>query len=113
MRATDYEFDGEDIGIGRDGYVIGLNYKGAKAAKAGSWGIYGKYYDQDRPTVVAHTMNGEYGDKGFDGYMVGVNYAFAKNIVGAVEYYDLDSKALTGAESKSMRTLWSQLVFTF
>ncbi len=113
MRATDYEFDGEDIGIGRDGYVIGLNYKGAKASKEGSWGLYAKYYDQDRPTVVAHTMNGEYGDKGFDGYMVGVNYAFAKNIVGAVEYYDLDSKALTGVESKSMKTLWSQLVFTF
>ena len=29
-----------------DGYVIGLNYKGAKASKPGSWGLWAKYYDQ-------------------------------------------------------------------
>ena len=104
MRATDYDED-----LDRDGYVVGLSYAGAKAAKAGSFGVYGKYYDQGRATVVAHTMNGEYGTHGFKGYMVGANYTFAKNIVGAVEYYDLEDKL----DDSDMKTLWSQLVFTF
>ena len=92
-----------------DAIVVGLSYAGAKAAKEGSFGIYANYYDQARSTVVAHTMNGEYGTHGFKGYMVGANYTFAKNIVGAVEYYDLEDKW----NSNDLKTLWSQLVFTF
>ena len=92
-----------------DATIVGLNYGGAKAAKEGSWGLYGKYYDQARTTVMAHTMNGAYGIRGFEGYMVGANYTFAKNIVGAVEYYDLEEKGT----KFDMKTLWSQLVFTF
>lgn len=92
-----------------DAIVVGLSYAGAKAAKAGSFGIYANYYDQARSTVVAHTMNGEYGTHGFKGYMVGANYTFAKNIVGAVEYYDLEDKW----NSNDLKTLWSQVVFTF
>ena len=89
--------------------VVGLSYAGAKAAKEGSFGVYANYYDQARSTVVAHTMNGEYGTHGFKGYMVGANYTFAKNIVGAVEYYDLEDKL----DDSDMKTLWSQVVFTF
>ena len=111
MRASDYSDLASNIG--RDGHVLGLSYAGAKASKEGSFGIYAKYYNQDRPTVVAHTMNGEYGTQGFKGYMVGANYTFAKNIVGAVEYYDLEGKALGDYAGKDMKTLWSQLVFTF
>ena len=92
-----------------DAIVVGLSYAGAKAAKAGSFGIYANYYDQARSTVVAHTMNGEYGTHGFKGYMVGANYTFAKNIVGAVEYYDLEDKW----NHSDINTLWSQVVFTF
>ena len=92
-----------------DAFIVGLSYAGAKAAKVGSFGVYGKYYDQARSTVVAHTMSGEYGNHGFKGYMVGANYTFAKNIVGAVEYYDLEDKL----DNSDMKTLWSQLVLTF
>ena len=92
-----------------DAFIVGLSYAGAKAAKVGSFGVYGKYYDQARSTVVAHTMNGEYGNHGFKGYMVGANYIFAKNNVGAVEYYDLEDKL----DNSDMKTLWSQLVLTF
>ena len=102
---SDLSYKGDD-----DAIIVGLGYKGAKAAKAGTWGLYGKYYDQARTTVVAHTMVGEYGTEGFKGYMVGANYAFAKNIVGTVEYYDLEGK---DDAKTDMRTLWSQLVFTF
>ena len=108
--AADYMKSSEEyVTKDDDAIIAGLSYAGAKAAKVGSFGVYGKYYDQARSTVVAHTMNGEYGTHGFKGYMVGANYTFAKNIVGAVEYYDLEDKL----DNSDMKTLWSQLVLTF
>ena len=103
-----------------DGYVVTASYKGAKAAKVGSWGLVAKYYDQGASTYVDHTMNGLADDfvgtsdlakecEGFKGYSVAANYTFAKNIVGQVEYYDLEAKE----GNKDAQTLWSQVVFTF
>ena len=98
-----------------DGFVVTASYKGAKAAKAGSWGLVAKYYDQGASTYIDHTMNGLAdnalftGDEGFKGYSVAANYTFAKNIVGQVEYYDLEQKE----GNKDAQTLWSQVVFTF
>ena len=108
--ASDYDRNNVDD----DGYVVTLDYKGAKAAKAGSWGIFAKYYDQGVGTYIAHTMNGQCGDfvdtdNGFKGYQVGANYTFAKNIVGQVEYYDLEAK--TG--SKEAKTFYGQVNFQF
>ena len=98
-----------------DGYVVTLDYKGAKAAKAGSWGLFAKYYDQGAGTYIAHTMEADAIDanndvaEGFKGYMVGANYTFAKNIVGAVKYYDLEAK-----EGKyDQETLYAELNFLF
>ncbi len=98
--------------IDDDGYVIGLDYKGAKAGVAGSYGIFAKYYDQAAGTFVAHTMEAEnFGadDNGFKGFMVGANYTFAKNIVGAVKYFDLDAKKGDDATN----TLYAELNFMF
>ncbi|WP_337807446.1 porin [Phascolarctobacterium succinatutens] len=98
-----------------DGFVVTASYKGAKAAKAGSWGLVAKYYDQGASTYIDHTMNGLAdnklftGDEGFKGYSVAANYTFAKNIVGQVEWYDLEQKE----GNKDAQTLWSQVVFTF
>ena len=104
--------DGKDYkNIDKDGYVVALAYKGAKAAKAGSWGLNASYYDQGAGTVVAHTMDGIYFDEGFKGYSVGANYALAKNIVAGVTYYDLESKEAKG--TPDAQTLWSQVVFSF
>ena len=104
--------DGVDYkDVDKDGYVVGLAYKGAKAAKAGSWGLNASYYDQGAGTVVAHTMDGIYFDEGFKGYSVGANYALAKNIVAGVTYYDLESKEAKG--TPDAQTLWSQVVFSF
>ena len=118
MKATDYSKDGFSKlnDFGDEGYVIGLSYAGAKASEPGSWGLYANYYDQDRATVMAHTMNGYYGDQGFDGYMVGANVTLAKNIVAAVEWYDLDGKdygAQPRHNGEDMQTLWTEVVFTF
>ena len=104
-----------------NGYVVGLTYKGAKAAKAGSYGIYANYFDQPQATYVKHTITGYTGlpawkaDKtnltdGFKGFEVGANYTLAKNIVAGVKYYDLEARE---GEAKDVRTLWSEVVFTF
>ncbi len=103
------KYEGDD-----DGFVVTASYKGAKAAKAGSWGLVAKYYDQGFSTYIDHTMNGyadsyTSADQGFKGYSVAANYTFAKNIVGQVEWYDLEAKEGT----KDAQTLWSQVVFTF
>ncbi len=101
-----------------DGWVATLAYKGASAAKPGSWGLFSKYYDQGGATYIAHTMNGNYdafGPAGFKGWMVGGNLTVAKNMVAQVEYYDLKSKGDFGdhKDGDHNKTLWSQLVVTF
>ena len=103
------KYEGDD-----DGFVVTASYKGAKAAKAGSWGLVAKYYDQGFSTYIDHTMDGyadsyTAADQGFKGYSVAANYTFAKNIVGQVEWYDLEAKE----GNKDAQTLWSQVVFTF
>ena len=102
-------YNGDD-----DGYVVTASYKGAKASKVGSWGLVAKYYDQGASTYIDHTMNGkadkfDKASEGFKGYSVAANYTFAKNIVGQVEWYDLEAKE----GNKDSQTLWSQVVFTF
>ena len=109
-----------------NGYVVGLAYKGAKAAKPGSWGVYANYYDMPALTFLANTndsyngfMNGSRlvfdsndniiaGD-GFEGYEVGANVALAKNIVAAVKYFDLEAREGNADE----QAIWSEVVFTF
>ena len=101
---------------GDDGWYAVLNYKGAKAAKAGSFGVYAGYYDMSASTMLSNGWNTGFANdlrkshEGFDGWKAGVNYTFAKNIVGSVEYVDLDAKDDSKADDK---TLWSQVVFTF
>ena len=107
---------GDDQNNGdNNGWVAGLAYKGAKASKPGSWGIYANYYDQPQATFLEHTIDGyapfnfTSKEDGFEGYEVGANVALAKNIVAAVKYYDLDAREGSNDE----QTLWSEVVFTF
>lgn len=108
-----YEYD-EDWE--KDGYVIGLDYKGAKASDPGSWGLWAKYYNQGMNTYLAHTTDANtfWGD-GFKGYGVGANYAFAKNIVANVAYYDTTSIYEKKSEDETVRDhrFWTDVTFTF
>ena len=105
--------DYDENGCDDDGYMVGLKYRGAKASQAGSWGLWATYYDMAEGTYVAPTFEAdyEYGTdlEGFKGYGVGVDYAFAKNIVGQVKYYDLESKEGNVDED----TLYAQVNFSF
>ena len=96
------------------GYMVGLAYKGAKAASAGTWGVYANYYNQPIATMLEHTIDG-YATlpkmtDGFKGFEIGANYTVAKNIVAAVKYYDLDPRE---GNTDDVKTLWSEVVFTF
>ena len=103
---SDYDENGADD----DGYIVGLTYKGAKASKVGSYGVWAKYYDMGVGTYVAPTFEPDYKlDNGFKGYGVGVDYTFAKNIVAQVKYYGLEAKK----GDKDQDTLYAQLNFTF
>ena len=108
----------DEAKLDENGYVVGLSYKGAKAAKAGSYGIYANYFDQPAATFLKHTITGYTGlvdnlgaaSDGFKGFEVGANYALAKNIVAGVKYYDLEARE---GNADDVRTLWSEVVFTF
>ena len=108
-----------DNGMDNSGYVAGLAYKGAKASKPGSWGVFANYYDLPALTYMKSTNNTQMagypedwqnpGDDGYEGFEVGANVALAKNIVAAVRYFDLEAR--DGNEDD--QTIWSEVVFTF
>lgn len=113
-----FRSDYDDNGCDDDGYYITLKYKGAKASKANTWGVWASYYDFGIGTTVAGTVAIDANKiatdfspdtDGWKGYGVGANYAFAKNIVGAVKYFDLEGKK----GDVDSETLYSELIFTF
>lgn len=99
--------------VDTNGYVVGLNYKGADKNKPGTWGLFANYYDQGAGTFVAHTMYpgdwSYYVDEGFKGYMVGGGVTIAKNMVYQLHYYDLEGKE-SGLDDQ---VLWSRLQIMF
>lgn len=99
--------------VDTNGYVVGLNYKGADKNKPGTWGLFANYYDQGVGTFVAHTMYpgdwGYFANEGFKGYMVGGGVTLAKNMVYQLHYYDLEGKE-SGLDDQ---VLWSRLQIMF
>ena len=130
VRAAYLKGDVENESGEDDGYYAGINYKGAKANKPGSWGLYATYYDMAASTYIANgwasafannMRNGTYKvgtatrhdvdpAGGFEGWKIGANWAIAKNIVAQVEYMNLDGKDNSLRDDEAV---WSQVVFTF
>ncbi len=106
-----YDLNGKHIS--NKGVVVTGTLYGAKAAKPGSWGLVGKYYNQGAGTFEAHTMNAsswkDFYSEGFNGWMAGGYYTVAKNMVAGVEYYDLKGKET----HDRAKTLWGQMLVTF
>ena len=115
VRAAYLQGDVENAEGEDDGYYVGVNYKGAKAAKAGTWGLYATYYDLAASSYISNGWESSVANKlraagGYDGWKIGGNVALAKNIVAAVEYHKLDAKV---DSTKDTETLWSEVIFTF
>ena len=64
-----------------------LQYKGANAADAGSWGAYAGYRQIEAFSAIAPTYDDIIG-AGYKGAVVGASYVPAENILATIEYFD-------------------------
>ncbi len=101
--------DKEYYNAGKDGWWADLAWKGAEASAPGSYGIHAGYYDQSPSAYIMPTTDAEYFDDGYKGWNVGVSYTFAKNIVGMVNYLDIESQT----SNEDAQTIFSELYFMF
>ena len=80
-------------------YSIQLNYKGADAADAGSWGAYVAYRQLAPFATLVPTYDFKAGaDDAFytlKGWEIGADYTFAKNIVATAKYFNGKDTAKT------------------
>ena len=101
--------DKEYSNAGKDGWWADLAWKGAEADQPGSYGIHAGYYDQSPSAYIMPTTDAQYFDDGYKGWNVGVSYTFAKNIVGMVNYWNMESQTT----NKDAQTIFSELYFMF
>ena len=101
--------DKEYENAGKDGWWADLAWKGAEADQPGSYGIHAGYYDQSPSAYINPTTDAEYFADGYKGWNVGVSYTFAKNIVGMVNYWDMESQTT----NEDAQTIFSELYFMF
>lgn len=101
--------DKEYYNAGKDGWWADLAWKGAEADQPGSYGIHAGYYDQSPSAYIMPTTDAQYFDDGYKGWNVGVSYTFAKNIVGMVNYWDMESQTT----NEDAQTIFSELYFMF
>ena len=94
---------------GKDGWWADLAWKGAEADQPGSYGIHAGYYDQSVNAYIMPTTDAQYFDDGYKGWNVGLSYTFAKNIVGMVNYWDMESQTT----NEDAQTIFSELYFMF
>ena len=80
--------------VSKDGFVARLDYKGADASVAGSYGVHAQWFDQPINAFLSPTTDATQftEDGGYEGWNLGVDYTLAKNIQLCVNYYDTDSK---------------------
>lgn len=95
-------------------YSIQLNYKGADAADAGSWGTYVAYRQLAPFAAFAATYDHKAGVEGFNtlkGWEIGADYTFAKNIIATAKYFNGKDTALTTKDK--VTGVWTRVDFLF
>lgn len=95
-------------------YSIQLNYKGADAADAGSWGTYVAYRQMAPFAAFATDYSFKKGDAGFNtlkGWEIGADYTFAKNIIATAKYFNGKDTALTTKDK--VTAMWTRVDFLF
>ncbi len=116
--AATYAKSNDDNALKDKGVYVDLKYKGAQAAKPGSWGLQLKYYHWGDGVTLAgdHGWDNLFvnGNGGWQGYKIGANYTVAKNMVAEVAWWDLKDLVADGAGQKvKSRTLWTALNVSF
>lgn len=95
-------------------YSIQLNYKGADAADAGSWGTYVAYRQLAPFASFAATYDHTAGAAGFNtlkGWEIGADYTFAKNIIATAKYFNGKDTAETTKDK--VTGVWTRVDFLF
>ena len=97
--------------VSKDGYIVGLNYKGADTGVVGTYGLHAYYYDQPVNAWLCPTfdLNAFSDQGGYEGWSVGADYTVAKNVLLSVNYYDTEAKEGTADDQR----LYSELHFFF
>lgn len=95
-------------------YSIQLNYKGADAADAGSWGAYVAYRQLAPFATLVPTYDFKAGYAGFytlKGWEIGADYAIEKNIVASAKYFNGKDTAATNNDKAT--GVWTRVDFMF
>ena len=108
------KLDGAVDGASKNGFILEANYGGAKAAKAGSWGLGVKYYKTPAGALVAPGWETSDAVKtllkeGAKGWYAVAKYTVAKNMIADVEYWDMKGRE-TNTKNK---VLWTGLYVSF
>jgi hypothetical protein len=108
----------------KNGFFVGADFKGAKAAKPGSWGISAKYYQMPAGipgnnwatgNALGESKDGNFTFKkaglweGYKGWYVGGKVTVAKGMIASVQYWDMKGRE----SSVKNKALWTDLVVTF
>ena len=104
-------YDNAADGAPKNGFILGLGYGGAKAAKVGSWGIGVKYYQVPAGGFIApgyewidNPFNAVMHRNGAKGWWAGAKYTVAKNMIFDVEYMDLKTRGDADVKNKTWLT---------
>lgn len=95
-------------------YSIQLNYKGADAADAGSWGAYVAYRQLAPFATLVPTYDFKAGADDLytlKGWEIGADYTFAKNIVATAKYFN--GKDTEKANDDKATGVWTRVDFMF
>lgn len=104
----------DDDNVANNAYSIQLNYKGADAADAGSWGTYVAYRQMAPFAAFATTYDFKAGAEGFNtlkGWEIGADYTFAKNIVASAKYFN--GKDTEKTTDDKVTGMWTRVDFLF
>ncbi len=100
--------------VADNAYSIQLNYKGADAADAGSWGAYVAYRQLAPFATLVPTYDFKAGYAGFytlKGWEIGADYAIDKNIVATAKYFNGKDTAATNNDKAT--GVWTRVDFMF
>ena len=106
-----------------NGFFVKAAYKGAKAAKPGSWGLAATYYQMPAGGVIANgfdypaVLTGykdaktktNFVSEGFKGFYAQAKVTVAKNMVAGIQYWDLKGRE---SDLKNKAT-WADFIVTF
>ena len=103
----------EDTGYAKNAYNVQLNYKGANAADAGSWGAYVAYRSLAPFASFAATYDFCGQMKSAQGWEIGADYAFAKNIVATAKYFTGKDNTVRTGNDNGYNGVFTRVDFLF